>query len=62
MLDPVRFCPDNSHPLSQMSTVAAAAWDLGRGSLPRAADAWVACASHSSLEWSYLYVPQEVFA
>jgi type III restriction enzyme len=28
----------------------------------RAADAWAACASHSSLEWSYLYVPQEVFA
>ncbi len=28
----------------------------------RAADAWCRAASHSSLEWSYVYVPQEVFA
>jgi len=28
----------------------------------RVADAWAACASHSSLDWSNLYVPQEVFA
>ena len=28
----------------------------------RAADAWCRAASHSSLEWRYLYVPQEVFA
>jgi type III restriction enzyme len=28
----------------------------------RAADAWCRAASHSNLVWSYLYVPQEVFA
>ncbi|MBN1236298.1 MAG: hypothetical protein JW999_09670 [Methanotrichaceae archaeon] len=28
----------------------------------RAADAWVACVLHSSLEWSFVYVPQVVFA